>query len=137
MILIRDEFGEGAGTHIRNFCWRGLPQDFGIDGGTCPPMMGGGQNPQKMPRYLVLKGSKKFCGAYGASKIPLIYPDFCLYCGFKKQFFEKKTREFCLIQCSKILLFIAFLRYNFFEKSPKFSKKAPSAPNFGRFAPKI
>ena len=25
------------GTEIRNFCWGGLPQDFGVDGGAVPP----------------------------------------------------------------------------------------------------
>ena len=54
----------------------------------------GGQNPQKMPKYLVLKGSKKFCGAFGAAKKTLYTLIFAFYCTFTKQFFEKNPKIF-------------------------------------------
>ena len=59
------------------------------------------------------------------------------YCSFKKQFFERIRKKFSKLYMTQFWLFIAFLRNNFPEKLPKFSKTAPSAPNFGRFAPKI
>ena len=42
----------------------------------------------KMPLYLVLKGSKKIFGAFGAEKHP-IYPIFCVFIAFLGHFFPK------------------------------------------------
>ena len=71
---------------------------------------------QKIPKYLVLKGSKNFRGAFGAAKT-LYTPIFSV--------------------------FIAFLGYNWSknaflsEKTQNFSKTAPSAPFSGASRPKI
>ena len=53
--LVAFFLGGLPGTEIRNFCWGDLPKDFGVDGGG-----GGAKFSKKMPKYLVLKGSKNF-----------------------------------------------------------------------------
>ena len=47
----------------------------------------------KMPLYLVLKGSKKNFGAFGAEKHPL-YPIFCVFIVFLGHFFSKNRQNF-------------------------------------------
>ena len=47
----------------------------------------------KMPLYLVLKGSKKIFGAFGAEKHP-IYPIFCVFIAFLGHFFSKNHENF-------------------------------------------
>ena len=48
----------------------GMPPGFRIDGGHAPPskIWWRGKIFEKMSKYLVLKGSKNFCGACGAAK---------------------------------------------------------------------
>ena len=46
-----------------------------------------------MPLYLVLKGSKKIFGAFGAEKHP-IYPIFCVFIAFLGHFFSKNHENF-------------------------------------------
>ena len=41
------------------------------------------------PKYLILKGLKIFCTAFGSAK-NLMYPRVCFYCSFKKHFWIKK-----------------------------------------------
>ena len=107
-------FGEGRdGNKI--FLLGGLAQDHGVDGGHYPHQKfdgGGGKIFEKMRKYLVLKGSKYFAVPVAPRKKPCL-PYF------------------------RFLFPIFRLFRNFSKISPKFSKTAPSAPNFGRFPPKI
>ena len=89
-----------------------------------------------MPKYLVLKGSKRFRGACGAAKKAPYTLKFAFYYSFKKQLFEKITKRFFKPNIAKFLLFISFLRNNVSKISLKFPKMAPPAPNLERFAPK-
>ena len=95
-----------------------------------------GKISEKCQNNWCLRGQKN-CGAYGAAKKALCTLIFSFYCRFKKQFFEKITKISSKPNIAKILLFIAFLKNSFFQISQNFSKTAPSAPNFGSFAPKI
>ena len=69
--MSQEKFREGAGAKIRNRGWGACPPIWDFLGGMPPQekLLGGGQTRfSKISLYLVLKGRKKFLGAFGAAK---------------------------------------------------------------------
>ena len=67
-----------------------MTQDFGLMERYAPILnLMEGQNLRKMPKYLVLKGSKNLQGTCGAAKQALYTLIFTFYCRFKKHFSKK------------------------------------------------
>ena len=56
--------------------------------------MWGNAQTEKNPKYLVLKGQKNFAPPMAPRHNTYLPSFFAVYCSFKKQFFEKKTRKF-------------------------------------------
>ena len=76
--------------------------------------------PNKMLKYLMLKGSKESSSVFGARKIPIYTHFFTLYCRFKKHFF-RKYRKNISTPYTQIFIFISFSGNNFSEKSRRYS----------------
>ena len=93
------------------------------------PLLGSKSN------FLVLKGVKILCSAYGAAENP-IYPNFRFFCSFKKQFCQKTRKKFLTLY-NKNFVLIAFLKATFPKKWLAFSKRATWAQYFGLLAPQI
>ena len=74
-----------------------------------------------MPKYLVLKGQKILRRLRRREKKAIYTLTISFYGSFKKQFFEKITKNFAKPDIAKFLRFLAFLRTNFSKISLKFS----------------